>query len=165
MSNSTFQPELDLQFERVVDVRPELVWRAWTEPELVKRWFTPAPWKTVECEIDLRPGGLFRTVMESPEGEKFPNLGSFVEVLPNERLVWTNALLPGFRPSQDPTACPGVHFLFTAVLSFAAEGSGTRYSATVLHADAAGRNKHHEMGFEMGWNAALDQLVAMAKAL
>jgi uncharacterized protein YndB with AHSA1/START domain len=65
---------LDLVLERVVDVPPDLVWKAWTMPEHVKRWFTPAPWKTVACEIDLRPGGAFRTVMQSPEGKIVPEV-------------------------------------------------------------------------------------------
>lgn len=161
----THQPDaaLDLQFERVVDVPKELVWRAWTMPEHVKKWFTPAPWKTVECEIDLRPGGLFRTVMESPEGEQFPNLGCYLEIVPNERLVWTNAMTPGFRPVPDPAACPGVSFPYTGVISLASEGAGTRYTALVMHADPVSRQKHEDMGFRDGWGAALDQLVALAK--
>ena len=69
-------PKLDLVLERVVDVPPNLVWAVWTTPEYVKQWFTPAPWRTVDCEIDLRPGGVFRTVMRSPEGQEFPNVGS-----------------------------------------------------------------------------------------
>lgn len=59
-------PKLDLVLERVVDVPRELVWKARTTPEHLKKWFTPAPWTTVDCEIDLRPGGIFRTVMRSP---------------------------------------------------------------------------------------------------
>jgi uncharacterized protein YndB with AHSA1/START domain len=74
-------PELDLVLERVVDVPPALVWRAWTEPERLKRWFTPKPWQTVECEIDLRPGGIFRTTMRSPEGEDTPHVGCYLEVV------------------------------------------------------------------------------------
>src|SRR5690242_2821697 len=92
-------PSLDLVLERVVDVPRELVWSAWTTPEHIKKWFTPAPWTTIACEIDLRPGGAFRTTMRSPEGEEFPNVGCYLEVVPNERLVWTNALGPGFRPA------------------------------------------------------------------
>jgi len=68
-------PKLDLVFERFVEVSPELVWTAWTQPEHLKKWFTPAPWTTVDCEIDLRPGGVFRTVMRSPEGKDHPNTG------------------------------------------------------------------------------------------
>src|SRR5690606_3788808 len=78
-------PELDLVLERVVDVPPELVWRAWTEPEHLKKWFTPAPWKTVDCEIDLRPGGIFRTVMEGPEGQRFSGSSCYLEVVENRR--------------------------------------------------------------------------------
>ena len=51
------RPGLDLILERVVDVPRELVWRAWTTPEHLMKWFTPVPWKTIACEIDLRPGG------------------------------------------------------------------------------------------------------------
>jgi len=91
-------PKLDLALERVVDVPPSLVWAAWTTPEYVKQWFTPAPWRTVDCEIDLRPGGVFRTVMRSPEGQEFPNEGCYLEVIENEKLVWTGALKPGYRP-------------------------------------------------------------------
>lgn len=85
-------PQLDLVFERIADVPNELIWTAWTTPENLKQWFTPKPWKTVDCEIDLRPGVIFRTVMLSPEGQEFPNLGCYLEVIPNEKLVWTNAL-------------------------------------------------------------------------
>jgi uncharacterized protein YndB with AHSA1/START domain len=54
----------------------------------------------LDCEIDLRPGGIFRTTMRSPEGEEFPNFGCYLEVIPNEQLIWTNALQPGYRPAQ-----------------------------------------------------------------
>src|SRR2546425_245846 len=99
MSTAAIQTNttLDLVLERVVDVRRELVWSAWTKPEHVKRWFTPPPWKTVDCEIDLRPGGIFRTVMRSPEGQDHPNTGCYLEIVPYEKLVWTSALGPGYR--------------------------------------------------------------------
>jgi DNA-binding transcriptional ArsR family regulator len=92
-----------LVLERIVDVSPELVWMAWTQPEHLKKWFTPAPWTTVDCEIDLRPGGIFRTVMRSPEGQDFPNLGCYLEVVPHQKLVWTDVLEAHFRPArQEP---------------------------------------------------------------
>src|SRR5262249_22802221 len=94
----TIDPKLDLVLERFVEVSPELVWMAWTQPEHLKKWFTPAPWTTVDCEIDLRPGGVFRTVMRSPEGKDFPNAGCYLEIVPNRKLVWTDALGAGFRP-------------------------------------------------------------------
>ncbi len=158
-------PKLDLSFTRVVDVPRNLVWRAWTEPKLLMPWFCPLPWKTIDCEIDLRPGGMFRTTMQSPEGAEFPNAGCYLEVVPNEKLVWTNALLPGFRPTVVSATCGSddANFLFTAMVEMAYEGQGTRYTATVIHADEAGCNQHAQMGFEAGWGAALDQLVAMVK--
>jgi len=107
-------PDLDLQLEREVNVPPEAVWAAWTQPDQLVKWFTPAPWTTAECQIDLRPGGMFRTVMRSPEGEDFPNVGCYLEVVPYERLVWTSALAPGYRPlTQHP---PG-SFPFTAAIT------------------------------------------------
>jgi uncharacterized protein YndB with AHSA1/START domain len=150
-------PKLDLVLERDIDVSRELVWTAWTEPEHLSKWFTPAPWTVTDCQIDLRPGGIFRTVMRSPDGKEFPNLGCYLEVVPLERLVWTDALLPGYRPSETP--------FFTAILTLEPRGNGTRYTAIAVHRDEAGRKKHEEMGFYDGWGKALDQLVAHAKAM
>jgi uncharacterized protein YndB with AHSA1/START domain len=158
-------PELDLVLERTVDVSPELVWMAWTKPEHLKRWFTPAPWTTVDCEIDLRPGGVFRTVMRSPEGEHFPNLGCYLAIVKNERLVWTNALEPGYRPSRERAGSPNCPLLFTAVISLEPHGQGTKYIATVLHGDPETRKQHEEMGFHDGWGTAFDQLVESVKAI
>lgn len=158
-------PRLDLAFRRVVDVPPAKVWAAWTRPEHVVKWFTPAPWRTTKCVIDLRPGGRFHTVMRSPEGKEFPNEGCFLEVVPERRLVWTSALLAGWRPAPLPPGDTCGAFHVTAVLDFTRRGKGTLYSARVLHADQAGRRSHEEMGFRDGWGKALDQLVAHAKTM
>ena len=164
---SAYQPNarFDLSFTRIVDVPRHLIWRAWAEPELLMHWFCPQPWKVIDCEIDLRPGGIFRTTMQSPEGKEFPNTGCSLEVIPEHKLVWTNALLPDFRPSFVTEKCgtDDAGFMFTAVIDLADHEHGTRYAATVIHADEAGRAKHAAMGFETGWGAALDQLVAMVK--
>jgi uncharacterized protein YndB with AHSA1/START domain len=158
----TPDPRLDLVLQRDVDVPRDLVWKAWTTPEHILKWFTPAPWSTVDCQIDLRPGGIFRTVMRSPEGEEFANSGCFLEIVENEKLVWTSALGPGYRPIV-PDGGPG-SFPFTAVVSLEPVGTGTRYTALVIHGDEATRKTHEEMGFHDGWGKALDQLVAMVKA-
>lgn len=168
LNNFKSDPELDLMFERVIDVPRELVWEAWTTPDKLKPWFCPLPWKTIDCEIDLRPGGLFRTVMQSPEGQNFPNVGCYLEVVPNEKLVWTNALEPGFRPARQPTESPGhecAEFAMTAVISLEPHERGTKYTALVMHADKEARIKHEKMGFHEGWGIALDQLVAMIKQM
>ena len=163
--NHQADSRLDLVFERVVDIKPELVWAAWTEPEHIKHWFTPAPWKTVDCEIDLRPGGIFRTMMQSPEGPAFPNVGCYLEIIKNRKLVWTNALAPGFRPAapSTPEMADCGAFAFTAVVSLEPHASGTRYTARVMHQDESGRKQHEQMGFHEGWGTALDQLVAHMK--
>ena len=93
-------PELDLVLERVLDIRPELVWAAWTQPEHITKWFTPAPWTTPEAALDVWPGGQFHTVMCSPEGERVDNTGCFLEVVDQRKLVWTSALGPGYRRSD-----------------------------------------------------------------
>jgi uncharacterized protein YndB with AHSA1/START domain len=168
MSTATVQTDskLDLVLERVVDVPRELVWAAWTRPEHIKKWFTPAPWTTVDCEIDLRPGGIFRTVMRSPEGQEFPNVGCYLEIVPNEKLVFTSALGPGYRPiirASNTESCEDLYF--TAVVTLEAQGKRTKYTAIAIHGDEASSKKHEEMGFYHGWGVALDQLVALAKTL
>ncbi|MCX7361546.1 MAG: SRPBCC family protein [Alphaproteobacteria bacterium] len=150
-------PRLDLVLERIVDVPPELVWLAWTTPEHLCKWFTPKPWTTTACEVDLRPGGGFHATMRSPDGKEFPNIGCYLEVVPNRRLVFTDALLPGYRPSANP--------FITAVIEIEPAGKGTLYRATAIHRDEESRKKHEEMGFHTGWGTALDQLVALAKTL
>ena len=152
-----FDPTLDLKLERVIDVPVELVWKVWTEPEHVKVWFCPKPWGVSDCEIDLRPGGMFRTIMLSPEGQEFPNLGCYLDVVPMERLVFTDALLPGYRPAEKS--------FMTGVVTMKPEGTGTRYVAMAIHNNLEAKKQHEEMGFHDGWATALDQLVAYAKTL
>lgn len=159
--NGKPDPRFDLLLERVVEVPPELVWAAWTTPKHVKKWFTPAPWTTVDCEIDLRPGGIFRTVMRSPEGQEFSNVGCYLEIVKNEKLVWTVALAPGYRPANQRPDIP----CFTAIIALQPQGSGTKYTALAMHRDEEDRKRHQEMGFQEGWGKALDQLVAYARKM
>jgi uncharacterized protein YndB with AHSA1/START domain len=148
---------LDLELTRFTKVPRALLWRCWTEPEHLMPWFCPLPWKTIDCEIDLRPGGVFRTTMLSPEGKEFPNVGCYLEVVPQERLVWTDTLLPGYRPSANP--------FFTGILTFEDHPEGTKYVARALHKNDADRKKHADMGFEQGWGTVFEQLVVYAQKL
>ena len=166
MTSYQINPELDLVLERTIDVPRELVWQAWTTPEKLMPWFCPLPWKTVACEIDLRPGGKFYTVMQSPEGQSFPNNGCYLEIVENEKLSWTNALEPGFRPAKQPEASLGhecAEFLMTAAIMLEAYETGTKYTALVQHSNIESRIAHEKMGFEEGWGTCLDQLVSMIK--
>lgn len=158
MTNHVIDPALDLVLEREVDVPPHLVWAAWTTPEHVKKWFAPKPFETARCEIDLRPGGIFHVVMSTPEGEEMDGgAGCILEVVENERLVWTGALGPGFRPQ--PGDMP-----FTAIITMEASGAGTKYRAVALHGTPDEKEAHDKMGFVEGWGLCLDQLVEAAKA-
>jgi uncharacterized protein YndB with AHSA1/START domain len=120
------------------------------------QWFAPRPWTTTECEMDLRPGGQFKFVMRSPEGQLYPNVGCFLEIVPNQRLVWTDALLPGYRPAPEP---------FTAVVLFDSDGKGgSKYTAIAMHRDEDIRKKHEGMGFHQGWGQVFDQLIEHLKS-
>jgi uncharacterized protein YndB with AHSA1/START domain len=161
-TDATYDPRFDLVLERDIDVPRERVWAAWTDPQRLKKWFTPAPWQTVDCEIDLRPGGVFRTVMRSPEGEDQPPIiGCYLEIVENEKLVWTTLLGPGFRPVSLPPSEDCHALAFTTVVTLQAHGNGTRYRVVAMHQNAEASRKHDELGFQDGWGAALDQLVAL----
>lgn len=157
----TIDPKLDLALERVVDVPVHLVWEAWTKPEHLKKWFCPRPWMTTECEIDLRPGGTFRTVMRGPEGQEIDNPGCYLEVIENKKLVFTSALLPGYRPIEKAAGCGGL--LFTAIILMEAQGTKTKYKAIAVHGTEASKATHEQMGFHEGWNTVLDQMIDWIK--
>lgn len=156
--------ELDLVLQRSVPVTCQQVWRAWTEPAQLQKWFCPDPYQTPECRIDLRPGGEFFTVIAGPgqdgkPGDRFENKGCYLDVLPERRLVWTTALHAGYRPAPALEFPPN----FTCILELEPVPEGCRYTATAIHATAQAAQKHAEMGFSQGWGVALDQLVAMVQ--
>ena len=158
----------DLTFQRIVPITAAQLWQGWTHAPTLMKWFTPAPWKTIDAEIDPRPGGIFRTVMQGPNGESDGGgVGCVLEAVPNERFVWTTALGPGYTPNPQPEG--GFHF--TGILEFlpvssagatsGGSSSGTLYRATGRHATQESADQHAAMGFEVGWGLALDQLVAL----
>jgi uncharacterized protein YndB with AHSA1/START domain len=157
-----FNPKTDLVLERTIDVPVSKVWMAWTKPEHLKPWFCPKPWVITHCEIDLRPGGAFSFEMQGPEGNKQSFAACYLEVVPEQRLVWTLALEPGFRPTAKETM-PGVKS-FTAVIEFTSTPAGTAYRATALHPDEASAKTHDDMGFTEGWGTCLTQMVEYIKA-
>lgn len=152
-----FDAALDLRLERTVDVPVAAVWRCWTEPHLLEQWFCPKPWRVEDVVLELRPGGAFNTTMLGPDGERSPMRGCVLHVEPERRLVFTDALTAGWRPSAEP--------FFTGIVTLAPDGDGTHYVAIARHASAETRQRHSDMGFEDGWGAALDQLLALARTL
>ena len=154
----------DLVLERILDAPRDLVWKAWTDPEHLKRWWAPRPYQTPECEMDLRPGGGFYTRMTGPDGFDFSGTSCFLEVVEGEKIVWTSALGAGYRPQDKIEDCGG--FPFTAILTFEDNGDGrTRYKAVALHRNEADRETHAKMGFQEGWGTCADQLAEVARGL
>jgi uncharacterized protein YndB with AHSA1/START domain len=147
----------ELVLTRLIDAPRHKLWRAWTEPELLKQWFTPRPWTTPVVTTDVRPGGSNHIVMRGPDGQEFDNHGVYLEVVPDERLVVTDAYTKAWEPSAKP--------FMTLVLTFADEGGKTRYTASVRHWSAEDRATHEQMGFHTGWGQATDQLEALVKTL
>ena len=148
----------DLVLVRDIPVPCEKLFRCWTEPALIVRWFTPPPWKTTHAETDLRPGGSSLVVMQGPDGQEMPNRGVYLEVVPNERIVTTDAYVHAWEPSPKP--------FMTLILTFEDLGSGgTRYTARARHWTQEDRDAHESMGFHQGWGTATDQLAALAATL
>jgi uncharacterized protein YndB with AHSA1/START domain len=153
---TTFDPKLDLMIERIFDAPPEILWKAWTRPEHLSKWFVPKPWHIPECDIDVRPGGRLRVEMRSPEGEGSGINGCYLEVVENKKLVWTDTLSVGYRPTAKP--------FITAVIAFDAHGAGTKLTSWVMHKDPATRQDHLDKGFYDGWGTCLDQLEELVRS-
>ncbi|TFW29486.1 polyketide cyclase [Massilia arenosa] len=147
-------PKIDFVIERFIDAPKHLVWEALTKPEHLARWYMPREWgRVAKCEMDVRPGGMFSIDIAVGDGREFPNLGCFVEVIPQERLVWTSMLFPGYRPAVFDDVP------ITAIVTMASEGSGTRYVFTALHRDENDYKANMESGWAEGTKIAVDQLV------
>ena len=144
----------ELVITRMIDAPPASVYRAWTEPSILKRWFAPRPWTTPRAKMDLRPGGASLIVMRSPEGQDMPCPGVYLEVVPNERLVFTDAYTSAWVPSQKP--------FMTVTVTFENVRGKTRYTARVRHWTVADRKAHEKMGFYEGWGRCTDQLAELA---
>jgi uncharacterized protein YndB with AHSA1/START domain len=156
--------EHDLAIERILEAPRALVWRAWTSPELMRLWWAPRPYQTPECALELKPGGRFYTRMTGPDGFDTAGESCVLEVVEGERIVWSNALLPGWRPAGATEDCGG--FPFTAVFTFEDSGEGrTLYRARTMHRNQAERDTHADMGFEQGWGICADQLGEVAMEL
>ena len=148
----------DLVLSLTLDAPRAAIWRCWTDADLMVRWFTPEPWSTAAADLDVRPGGRMNITMRSPEGEEMPSQGVFLEVLPECRLVFTDAFSEGWLPSEKP--------FMTALIELSGEKDGqTAYRARARHWTMADKDAHEEMRFQDGWSKAARQLEALARTL
>ncbi|HEY0966047.1 MAG TPA: SRPBCC family protein [Opitutaceae bacterium] len=143
----------DLVLTRLIDAPPEKLYAAWTQPELLKQWFAPLPYTTPTAELDVRAGGRALIVMRSPEGNEIPCPGVYLEVVPNRKIVSTDAFTSAWVPSEKP--------FMTLIVTFEPEAGKTRYTALVRHWSVADREAHEKMGFHQGWGLCADQLAAL----
>lgn len=156
MTDTTATPatENELVLERIFDATPDRVYRAWTDPEILKKWFAPKPYTTPHAHLDVRPGGASNIVMADPDGNEFPNPGVYLEVVPNRRLVSTDAYTQAWVPSQRP--------FMTMDLNFEDIGGGkTRAVYRIKHWTKEAYDQHLQMGFHEGWGACADQLAEL----
>jgi uncharacterized protein YndB with AHSA1/START domain len=156
-SEATGAAGRDLTLVRLIDAPRQKVFRAWTDPDLLKRWFAPLPYTTPVAELDVRPGGTNRIVMRDPDGREFPNRGIYLEVVPNERLVLTDAYTDAWTPSAKP--------FMTVILTFDDHAGKTLYTARVRHWTTEDLEAHEQMGFQEGWGRCTDQLAALVANL
>jgi uncharacterized protein YndB with AHSA1/START domain len=145
----------DLILTRIIEAPREKVFRAWTEPDLLKQWFAPLPFTTLQVETDVRPGGSSLIVMRSPDGNEFPNRGVYLDVVPNERLVLTDAFVKAWEPSEKP--------FMTIELTFEDMDGETKYTARIHHWTTADREQHERMGFHQGWPICTEQLATLVE--
>ncbi|WP_140984344.1 SRPBCC family protein [Asticcacaulis tiandongensis] len=150
--------ERELVLTRTLKAPRHLLWRCWTEPALLEKWFCPAPWRVTDVELDVHTGGAQSFVMRGPDGEVMPQQGVYLEVIENEKLVTTDAYVRAWEPSEDP--------FMTAIVTFEDLGNGeTLYTARARHWSVEKKQQHEAMGFHEGWGICADQLEALAQTL
>ena len=139
--------ERELVITRVFDAPPRLVFKAWTEPERLMRWWGPQGFTMPACEMDVRPGGAFRFRMRGPDGTDHRLQGVYREIVEPERLVCTWTWV-------DAEGKPGHETLLT--VHFAEQGGKTKLTLhQAIFESVTARDGHQD-----GWTSSLDRLAA-----
>jgi uncharacterized protein YndB with AHSA1/START domain len=151
-------PDYDLSLQRLIRAPRRELWRAWTDPALLARWWVPAPTLARVDLLDVRPGGGFVTRMSEDGREFVPHTDSvFLVVEEEHRLVFTNAVTSQWRPAgAQPVA-------MTAEIVLGEHPDGTDYRAIVRHGDPDGRARHEKLGFFDGWGSVTEALAALVE--
>lgn len=147
----------DLYISRIIKASPEAVWRCWSDVELFEKWWTPKPVVTKVRQMKFEAGGVFGTDIVMPSGDAHPSVGCFLEVTPHSRIVFTDALSGGYRPTKKS--------FMTVVIELTPHADGCEYSARILHNSDEDKFRHKEMGFDQGWAITLSQLAELAEGL
>ena len=150
----TLPTDEQILITREFDAPPHLVYKAWTTPELVKRWWSGGMGEVTVAEIDLRVGGTWRYVMVAEGGFEVAFHGEYREIVPNERLVSTEV----FEGAPDAEAVDTL--TFTEL-----DGGRTLVSILVQHKSKSNRDAHIESGMETGLQKALELLEGVARSL
>ena len=143
----------ELTLTRTFDAPAAKVYRCWTEPELLKQWFAPRPFTTPVVETDIRAGGSSYFVMQDEAGNQYPNRGVYLEIVPNRKIVFTDAFTSAWKPSAKP--------FFVGEIHFEEENGGTKYTAIARHWTKEDMETHEQMGFHEGWGQCADQLAEL----
>jgi uncharacterized protein YndB with AHSA1/START domain len=145
-NTTTTTTERELVMTRVFPAPRALVFKAWTEPERIKQWWGPRGFTTLSCEMDLRPGGAWRTRSRSPEGTEHAEHGVFREIVEPELLVFTQAW-------EHADGTPKHETLVT--VTFTDQGGKTLLSFHQgVFESVTSRDAHNE-----GWSSAFELLV------
>jgi uncharacterized protein YndB with AHSA1/START domain len=149
----TLPADDQLLITREFDAPKHLVYKAYTTPELVRRWWSGERGKVTSCEIDLRVGGTWRYVMIASEGFEVAFHGEYREIVPNERLVMTEV----YEGMADAEAVD--HITFTE------KDGRTTLAMLVQHRNQEDRDAHLNSGMEVGMQEAMDRLEQVAISL
>jgi len=119
-----------------------------------EEWWCPLPWRAKVDKQDRRAGGACSMTFYGPDGETMPQNGIYLAYEEGRRFVTTDAVTADLQPSGP---------FMIGIWEIAAEGEGTRYTATARHWTEEACTQHREMGFEQGWGACADQLKALCE--
>jgi uncharacterized protein YndB with AHSA1/START domain len=149
----TLPADDQILIEREFAAPAHLVWRAITEPDLVRRWWHANRGEVTSCEIDLRVGGTWRYAMRPPGHEEFAFYGEFLEIVPHEKIVQTET----FAPFPDDAS--------TNTMTLEERDGVTVLRTLVHHQTAQARDMHVNSGMEAGLQDAFDLLERVAISL